>query len=54
MSVRKLGFLVPWAADGLGPQILAQAFGDAAMLKVVLALTKNSYARTEAICFRYA
>ncbi len=53
MSMRKLGFLVPWAADGLSPQILAQAFGDAAMLKIMLTLTKNSYARNEAICFRY-
>lgn len=53
LSVRKLGFLVPWAADGLGMDVLQQAFGSSPVLKVVLKLTRNRYAQNEAVAFRH-
>jgi hypothetical protein len=52
-SMRALGFLVPWAADGLGLDVLQRAFGTNPALKAVLRLTRNRYARTEAVAFRH-
>jgi hypothetical protein len=51
--MRALGFLVPWAADGLGLDVLQRAFGTNPALKAVLRLTRNRYARTEAVAFRH-
>ncbi len=54
MSVRQLGFLVPWAAEGLDRQVLERAFGTSPVLRLVLTLAGGRFARNEAIAFRYA
>jgi hemerythrin-like domain-containing protein len=53
MSIRKLGFLVPWAADGLGMDVLQRAFGTSPVLRVVLKLTRGRYLQNEAVAFRH-
>lgn len=51
---RELGFLVPWAADGLDRATLDRALGSAGwFFRLLLLATRGRFARREAVAFRY-
>jgi hemerythrin-like domain-containing protein len=52
---RELGFLIPWAAEGLDAEARDRAFAEAGLLfRVLYRLTRGRFRRAERIAFRYA
>ena len=54
-GLRQLGYLVPWAAAGLGPEALERTFGEVGWpFRVLFRATRGRFARSEAVAFRHA